>query len=42
MIDLSDVRYAATQLTRVAAAILLAISLFAATKAQSQGLPPLN
>jgi nicotinamidase-related amidase len=41
MIDLSDVRYAATQLTRVAAAILLAISLFAATKAQSQGLPPL-
>ncbi len=41
MIDLSDVRYAATQLTRAAAAILLAISLFAATKAQSQGLPPL-
>ncbi len=41
MIELSDVRYATTQLTRAAAVIFLATSLFAATKAQSQGLPPL-
>jgi ureidoacrylate peracid hydrolase len=41
MIVLLDLRYAATQLTRVATAILLATCLFAATRAQSQGLPPL-
>ena len=38
MIDLSDIRRAAL---RAAAAILLATALFAATKAQSQGLPPI-
>jgi ureidoacrylate peracid hydrolase len=41
MIDLSRIRYAITQLTRAATAILLAISLFAGAKAQSQGLPAL-
>ena len=41
MINLSDIRRTAMHLTRAAAAILLATSLFAATKAQSQGLPPL-
>jgi len=41
MIDLSDIRRTATQLTRAAAAILLATSLFSGTTAQSQGLPPL-
>src|ERR1700758_3149283 len=38
MIDLSNVRYAAMQMTRM---VFLAISLFATTKAQSQGLPAL-
>lgn len=41
MIDVSDIRHAATRLTRAAVVILLATFMFSATKAQSQGLPPL-
>jgi len=41
MIDVSDIRQATTLATRAATAILLAAALFAATEAQSQGLPPL-
>src|SRR3984885_12211163 len=41
MIDCLGIRRTAIQLTRATATILLATLVFAATKAQSEGLPPL-